>query len=372
MWFHVFLFNSKHIEGVWRQSLITIDKFFVRVIHFLSLLGCGCGRASARVCEKKSMSGIDDRLSTNKLSVISFESLCKVVDLDKGYFLVVFLEQSRRYRRKIAQGTTNNEGSNRELADSVLGRAVDDNQTGARQGGGGGLLAMLGCCFPETFQVAVVRGYTSTLSYYHCEVAFFTRYGAVKNDERSMIAVGVHSEEAFIEARSYGTKMDSYEWVNVGCERDSMIAMLALAIQMRGRRFSMSKMSRSAVSPGPDRSSVMRGGLDEVDEEADAAAGGGDGGGGVFCSELTMKLLSLLPHPVAQLNRPNAQTVDDIMAIVSRPEFHPRVGVTDAPRSLYHKSYGAHTTVKLTAPPTARHQQQQQQPSVNRGSPYVV
>lgn len=314
------------------------------------------------------MSGADERLSTNKLSVISFESLCRVVDVDKGYFVVVFLEQSRRYRRKIAQGTTNNEDNNRELADNVLGRdsvgdsdadRADHRSSSGGGGGGGGMLAVLGCCFPATFQVAVVRGYTSTLSYYHCEVAFFTRYGAVKSDECSMIAVGVHNEEAFIEARSYASRKDSYEWINVGCERESMLAMLALAIQMRGRRFSMSKMSRSAVIPGPDRSSIV--GADDDDNR--------DGGGGVFCSELTMKLLSLLPHPVAQLNRPNAQTVDDIMAIVSRPEFHPRVGVTDAPRSLYHKSYSAHTTVKLSAPPAATSRSSS---NANKGSPYIV
>lgn len=209
-----------------------------------------------------------------------------------------------------------------------------------------------GCCFPETFQVSAVRGYTSTLNYYHCEVAFFTRFGVVKPGERSMIAVGVHNESAFIEARAYGTRKDDYEWVNVGCERESMLAMLALAIQMRGVRFSMTRMSRSAVIPGPHRD--MSNWLNEGGEGDWFGDGGGDGGDGVFCSEMTMKLLSLLPHPVAQLNRPNAQTVDDIMAIVSRPEFHPRVGVTEAPRSQIHKAYGAHTTVKLAVPPPLR------------------
>jgi len=248
--------------------------------------------------------------SIQKLPRVSFEYLAEIVDLDRGHVLVGFLEQSREYRRRISRGTTNNDEDERSYTNSLVGTSDNETKEGGRDERRGASLwsKLLACCFPVSLLTSAVRGYTSSVVYHHCEIGFRTHYGAVEEGKETIVAVSVHNTEVFVEARAFDT---NYRWTYVQCDRQSMVAMLILANQMRSLRLDMTKLSRSVLAPGPET------------ENAEA----------VFCSELTMKLISLLPFPAAQLNRPNAQTPDDVIAIVNRKEFKPLIAVTTAPRA---------------------------------------
>jgi hypothetical protein len=263
-------------------------------------------------------------MSKKSVANATLDELLEIIDTNSTTCLVGFLEQSPENRRKIRQAAPDEEHGTRQLLQGVLARKEN--------GGAPSSSSLWSCCSrvfdclaPVSIMVAAVRGYASMLRYRHCEVAFWTRHGALVDDSRSLVAVGVHNQCVFIEKRNYDQQ---YYWVHVRCPEASLFAMLILAVQYRGTRFSMEAMSKSPVLPGPD-----------TDDDRQA---------GVFCSQLTMKLLSLLPYPAAQLNRANAQTVDDIFDILRNEDFHPDDEtdlVGSIPEARLRHTFGAHTSL---------------------------
>lgn len=215
-------------------------------------------------------------------TTVTLERLLRTVDLDVGNFAVGMMTINPEVQKSIRDGTA---PFSKELERGIT---LDDDNVSR----GSIFWRLLVALFPLSILISMARGITSTHRFKHCEVAFFTREGY----KHKLIAVGVHGEKdgVFIEPREFH---DEYEWSYVKCTKHSLVAMLSLAIELQGIPFTRSGMSKSQFAPGPNNDD------------------------GFFCSQLTMKMLSLLPHPVAQLNRPNVQNVDDIFAIIQGDDF---------------------------------------------------
>ena len=255
--------------------------------------------------------------------IYSFRELLALVDRSRQDFLIGFKMQSDDYRRLVRKGRTGKEESNDKMATMLVEHSPDES------GGNAGWRRWLGFLLPLQLRAAAVRGYTSTQRFTHCEVAFWANSNRVRDDERNLIAVGVTAPrvKVFVELRAFN---EDYHWVHLSTHSDAhLVAMIYLASKLQGTPFDGGAMTRVAVAPGPE----------EAREH------------GFFCSQLTMKFLSLLPVPAGQLNRPNAQTIDDISDIVQDADFAaPRGSVKSAPAaSLLNTNMGATRTITLVA-----------------------
>jgi hypothetical protein len=256
----------------------------------------------------------------------SFTDLLDLVDRSRQDFLIGFKMQTDEQRRQVRQGRTGKEHINDEMAELLVG---ERHATGEPSSGCCSWRRWLSWLLPLHVISAAVRGYSSTQRFTHCEVAFWANRRAVGDDERNLIAVGVTGPRArvFVELRAFSKE---YVWVYLNTHSDAhLVAMIYLASKLQGTPFDGNAMTRVAITPGPDTDHSF------------------------FCSQLTMKFLSLLPVPAAQFNRPNAQTIDDINEIVHQSGFAaPRDSVKSAPAaSLLNTDLGATRTISL-APST--------------------
>jgi hypothetical protein len=158
-----------------------------------------------------------------------------------------------------------------------------------------GVVAKLFSLLPSEFLLGAIRHMTSTFDYSHCEMAFLLKDRSVlRSDKVNVISVAIHADVGvFMAPRKFH---EEYEWHHVTCNETQMKAILFFAYQEQGKRFSAELMSKSVVNPGPDDRSVY------------------------FCSHFTMACLEFLPNPVFHFNRANAQTIDDIYAMVTSEE----------------------------------------------------
>jgi len=236
-----------------------------------------------------------------------FESVMNCVNLDLGYIAVGFIRQSAEERSRFRRGESESVHIQQATAAAVVaGDEVDAAERGsrsrrhARDGGdtpAGPLWSRFLALLPSNLLQAVVCEYWATLSYAHCEVAFFlNEYGKQRYGDQMVIGAGMNNEGVFLSWRRYNSK---YSWQHVRCDRLSMLAMLHYAWTQRGKPFSARHMTQMAIYPGPDQRERY------------------------FCAHFVMSLLEFLPLPAFHLNPCNKLTNDDVYHLVTRPENRP-------------------------------------------------